>query len=325
MFLVDARDACSPRSRSRAAWPTRWRISGGDISSSRRAAAAPRRSPSRSLKYTELMILERSRGRDQVRQLLAIELDRYLAGRSREEQHERTLANVGDQAYLYYSKGSLVLHAVRDLIGERALNAALHRLLDENREAATATSLDLLRQLRNVSTPAQFALIDEWFEKIVLYDFKVDAAEVTALPNGHFRVVAHVTAAKREAAEDGSEHDVPLDEEIDVALFRAGGIDSANLIATQRVHLRTGTNEIAFVTTEKPLFVVADPDLLRINPSERITSNVWSDRGCAPYARRASGSLLEPETATASVRARPACRGGGSASSPGGSVLCSTW
>jgi len=144
---------------------------------------------------------------------------------------------------------------VRDLIGEDALNLALHRLLDENRDSATATTLDLLRQLRKVSTPAQFALIDEWFEKIALYDFKVDAANVKALPDGRFRVVAHITAAKREAAENGVEHDVPLDESIDVAL------DST----TQRVHMHSGANEITFVTNRKPTFVVADPDLLRID------------------------------------------------------------
>jgi ABC-type transport system involved in multi-copper enzyme maturation permease subunit len=264
MFLVDARDAARPDLVTRrVAHEVAHQWWGYQLEPQSRGGAS---TLTESLaKYTELMVLERSRGRDQVRELLGIELDRYLAGRSGEEQHERTLANVGDQAYLYYSKGALVLHAVRDLIGERALNAALHRLLDQNRDTATATSLDLLRELRNVSTPAQFALIDEWFEKIVLYDFKVDAAEVTPLPNGRFRVVAHVTAAKREAAEDGVERDVPLDEEIDVALFRAGGIDAANLIATQRVHLRTGPNEIAFVTAEKPLFIVADPDLLRID------------------------------------------------------------
>ena len=150
-------------------------------------------------KYTELMMLERLRGRDQVRELLDIELDRYLAGRSREEQRERTLANAGDEPYLYYSKGALVFQAVRDLIGEDALNAALRKLLDENREAAT--TLDLLRQLRNVSTPAQFAIIDEWFEKIVLYELAVDTVDVKPLPGGSFRVGAHVSAAKREAAE----------------------------------------------------------------------------------------------------------------------------
>jgi hypothetical protein len=261
MFLVDARDTARPDLVTRrVAHEVAHQWWGYQLEPQSRGGAL---ALTESLaKYTELMVLERTRGRDQVRELLGIELDRYLAGRSREEQHERTLANVGDQEYIYYSKGALVLHAIRDLIGERALNAALHSLLDENRQTATATTLDLLRELRNVSTPAQFALIDEWFEKIVLYDFRVDAAEVTALPDGRFRVVAQVTAAKREAAADGVEHDVPLDEDIDVAL------DSV----TQRVHMRSGTNSVVFVTSEKPQFVVVDPDILRIDRNR--TDNV---------------------------------------------------
>jgi len=253
-FLVDARDANRPDLVTRrVAHEVAHQWWGYQLEPQSRGGAT---TLTESLaKYTELMVLERLRGRDQVRQLLGIELDRYLAGRSRDEQHERTLANAGDQQYLYYSKGALVFYAVRDLIGEDALNLALHRLLDENRGSATATTLDLLRQLRKVSTPAQFALIDEWFEKIALYDFKVDAADVKALPDGRFRVVAHITAAKREAAENGVEHDVPLDESIDVAL------DST----TQRVHMHSGANEITFVTNRKPTFVVADPDLLRID------------------------------------------------------------
>lgn len=264
MFLVDARDASRPDLVTRrVAHEVAHQWWGYQLEPQSRGGAT---TLTESLaKYTEVMMLERLRGRDQVRELLGIELDRYLAGRSREEQHERTLANAGDQQYLYYSKGALVFHAVRDLIGEVALNSALRRLLDANREAATATTLDLLRQLRSVSTSAQFALIDEWFEKIVLYDLAVDTVNVKPLPDGRFRVVAHVSAAKREAAENGVEHDVPLDESIDVALFRSGGIDAANLIATQRVRMRTGGNEIAFVTSEKPTFVAADPDLLRID------------------------------------------------------------
>jgi ABC-type transport system involved in multi-copper enzyme maturation permease subunit len=264
MFLVDARDANRPDLVTRrVAHEVAHQWWGYQLEPEGRGGAT---TLTESLaKYTELMVLGRLRGRDQVRDVLGIELDRYLAGRSREEQRERTLANAGDQQYIYYSKGALVFHAIRDLIGERALNTALHRLLDANRESPTATTPDLLRELRRVSTPAQFALIDEWLEKIALYDLKVDDAAVTTLGDGRFRVVAHVTAAKREAAEDGTEHDVPLDEDLDVALFRSGGIDSANLIATQRVRMRSGSNEIAFVTAEKPTFVVADPDLLRID------------------------------------------------------------
>jgi ABC-type transport system involved in multi-copper enzyme maturation permease subunit len=113
-------------------------------------------------KYTELLILEQLHGREAVQQLLAYERDRYLAGRAGAEERERPLMTVIDQPYIYYSKGALVFYAIRDLIGERALNTALRRLVTVDH----ATTTDLLAQLRAVSTDAQYARIDAWFHGV---------------------------------------------------------------------------------------------------------------------------------------------------------------
>ena len=219
-------------------------------------------------KYVELMLLERMHGRDHVRQLLTYELDRYLAGRARETLGERTLANVGDAPYLYYSKGALVFYAIRDLIGEAALNQALRGLLADAHGQPTTTAA-LLQHLRAASSDAQYALLDEWLERIVLYDLRIEQAAVTPLPHGRFQVTARIIAAKHEAAADGSEHEVPLDEAIDVALFRAYPEPSPSLvvIATQRRRLHGGANEVTFVVDERPAFISVDPWLLRINRS----------------------------------------------------------
>ncbi|HVT04450.1 MAG TPA: hypothetical protein VHL58_13865 [Thermoanaerobaculia bacterium] len=45
-----------------------------------------------------------------------------------------------------------MMYAIRDLIGEPALNTALRALVAENQGQATATTADLLAQLRKVST-----------------------------------------------------------------------------------------------------------------------------------------------------------------------------
>jgi aminopeptidase N len=207
-------------------------------------------------KYTELMILERLHGREQVRALLEYELDRYLAGRSGEEQRERTLMTARSQPYIYYSKGAIVFYAIRDLIGEASLNNALRRFIGEERGRADATTLDLLRHLRAVSNDAQFALIDKWLQKIVLYDFRVDTASVEPLPGGQFRVSARVIAASYEATPDGAEKEIPLDEMIDVA------VDDK---ALPKQRLRSGANELSFVVKEKPVWFAVDPNILRID------------------------------------------------------------
>jgi aminopeptidase N len=207
-------------------------------------------------KYTELMILEQSHGREQVRALLEYELDRYLAGRSGEEQRERTLMTARSQPYIYYSKGAIVLYAIRDLLGEATLNSALRRFVAEERGEANATTLDLLRHLRAVSNDEQFALIDKWLQKIVLYDFRVDTASVQPLPGGRFRVNARVIAASYEAASDGTEKEIPLDELIDIA------VDDK---ALPKQRLRSGANDLSFVVNETPRWIAVDPNILRID------------------------------------------------------------
>jgi ABC-2 type transport system permease protein len=113
-------------------------------------------------KYAELMVLERMHGREHVARLLDWERDRYLAGRAGDERRERPLVNAGAQPYLYYSKGALVLYAMRDLISEEKLNAAIRRFIEEEDGRPTATTADFLRHVRAVSTATQYAQIERW-------------------------------------------------------------------------------------------------------------------------------------------------------------------
>ncbi len=74
-------------------------------------------------KYAETLVLERLHGAEQVRNLRAVELDRYLSGRVGEE--EPPLFEAGSQPFLFYSKGLLVMSSLRDLLGGEALESAL--------------------------------------------------------------------------------------------------------------------------------------------------------------------------------------------------------
>ena len=196
-------------------------------------------------KYAELVVIERLRSRHQVTQILGYELDRYLKGRSGEEQREQPLVNAGEQPYLYYGKGAITMMAIRDLIGEPALNLALRRLI----ATPSPTTNDLLAQLRAVSNDAQYALIDSWMREIVLYDFEIKSA----VARNHMTTV-RIDAAKLLAAPDGTEHDVPLDEVIEVTLDG----DSSH-----RVRMHSGMNELTF--PGEFVSVEVDPQRLRID------------------------------------------------------------
>ncbi|HYC04318.1 MAG TPA: M1 family aminopeptidase, partial [Azospirillaceae bacterium] len=173
--------------------------------------------------YSALMVMEREYGPHQIRKFLKYELDRYLAGRRGEEIEELPLYRVEGQQYIHYQKGSLVMYALKDYVGEATVNRALARLVRETAYKSNPypTSLDLIRILREEVGPEHQQLVTDLFERIVLFDLKVAGSTVTATPDGKWKVTLEVEAAKREADGKGKETDVPLDMPIDIGVFAA--------------------------------------------------------------------------------------------------------
>lgn len=203
-------------------------------------------------KYAELMILERMRGPGQVRQILGIELDRYLAGRGGGALAESPLYRVtAGEPHLYYGKGALVMYAIRELIGEDAVNRALRGLMKEK----SPTTLELLAHLKRVSSPGHYALLEEWLKEVVLYDLKIADAHVQKRRDGRYDVVVRVSAAKTHTDAAGEEHPVPMNEAIEI------GVDGA----VQQHRLRSGISEITVTVDRPPASVAVDPRVLRID------------------------------------------------------------
>ena len=81
--------------------------------------------------YSALMVMKKEYGDAKMRRFLRYELDRYLLGRGGEQKKELPLSRVENQPYIHYRKGSLVMYALRDYIGEDKLNRALRAYRDE--------------------------------------------------------------------------------------------------------------------------------------------------------------------------------------------------
>jgi aminopeptidase N len=67
--------------------------------------------------YTALMVMEKEYGCKAMRRFLKYERDNYLRGRGQEGIGELPLMRVEDQQYIHYNKGSVVMYALRALIG----------------------------------------------------------------------------------------------------------------------------------------------------------------------------------------------------------------
>jgi ABC-2 type transport system permease protein len=220
-------------------------------------------------KYSELLVLERMHGKEHVRGLLEFELDRYLAGRSREERAEVPLYEVGDQPYIFYAKGALVLYAIRDLIGEEAMNAALRALLLQHGGAAgRPTSLDLIDHLLGAAKERDRGLIEDWMKAIVLYDLRVDSAVAERREDGRYDVAVRVAASRGRFDGSGNESPLGLNEAIEIGVFSARPGDaggSESILYLGKHEMRQGINEISVVVDEPPDRVAVDPYVLRID------------------------------------------------------------
>jgi len=173
--------------------------------------------------YSALMVMKHKYGEEKMQRFLQYELDRYLIGRSTEQKKELPLSRVENQPYIHYRKGSLVMYALQDYIGEDNLNRAIRAFRDETafKGPPYPNTTQLLAHIRAVTPPQLQYVIDDMFDTITLFDNRATAARARLLPDGRYEVTFKVLAKKRRADELGKESDVPLADWIDIGVLDA--------------------------------------------------------------------------------------------------------
>ena len=216
--------------------------------------------------YSALMLMEREYGPHIMRRFLKYELDNYLSSRGGEAIEELPLYRVENQGYIHYRKGSIVMYALKDYMGQEAVDTALRNFVAE---AAYKTdpyprSRDLIRHLRSqATTEEQQALITDMFERITLWDLKVEEATVSARDDGKFDVSIEVSASKFEADGAGAQTEVPLDLPIDIGVFSENPDDvtegDEHVLLLEKHRVQDGEMTFELVVEEEPTHVGIDP------------------------------------------------------------------
>jgi ABC-2 type transport system permease protein len=207
--------------------------------------------------YSALMIMKHAYGPQVMRRFLRYELDRYLSGRSAEKKKELPLLRVEDQGYIHYSKGSLVMYALQDLIGEDAVNQALREIVEAygNHGPPYPTSRVLLAALRR-HTPEQFQYyLTDQFEEITLYENRAVSAQAKKREDGRYEVTLELDTRKFQANALGVEHEVPVHDFIPVGAIDAQG--APLLLETRRLDGPRAT--VTLVTDRLPARAGIDP------------------------------------------------------------------
>ncbi|MFA6957563.1 MAG: M1 family aminopeptidase [Thermoanaerobaculia bacterium] len=171
--------------------------------------------------YSALMVMEKEYGKETMKRFLKFELESYLRGRGSELVAEMPLELVENQGYIHYRKGSLVMYALRDYMGEEALNRALAKFVNDHKfaEPPYPTSRDLLEYIRAEASPELQPVITDLFEKITIYENKATSAKATKRADGKWVVTVEVEAGKYYATSGGKEEPVKIGDLVDIGVL----------------------------------------------------------------------------------------------------------
>ena len=227
--------------------------------------------------YSALMVMEKEYGKAQMQRFLRYELDRYLRDRGSEIIAEMPLMLVENQGYIHYRKGSLVMYALRDYIGEERVNRALAKFIKDHgfKGAPYPTATELVKYFR-AEAPAEYQeVITDLFERITLYDLQTREAKATKRADGKYVVTFTVSSTKLRSDAKGEEKSVPLNEWIDIGVFAQGkkeNLGTPLFVEKRRITKAQETFEI--VVNEKPARAGIDPfnKLIDRNPRDNTKS-----------------------------------------------------
>ena len=214
--------------------------------------------------YSALMVLAQHKTPAAMKRFLKFDLNRYLNGRSFEKKKEVPLALVENQQYIHYAKGSVVMYALQDAMGEDVMNAALKKYVAAVafQQPPYTNSPEFIGYLRRAAPDSLQSYLTDQFERITLFDNRITAASSKKLPDGRYQVDFTVKSAKFYADSLGNQRPAPqATDRLPVAIFPEPGKDKKTvppLLIVKR-HLVAGDNKFSFVVARKPVSVAVDP------------------------------------------------------------------
>ncbi|MBK6265962.1 hypothetical protein JKA74_13045 [Marivirga sp. S37H4] len=205
--------------------------------------------------YTETMIYEQAFGKELTHKALEVEMDSYL--RDRNFKEEMPLFRVGYvDPHIAYSKSAKVFYALKELIGEKALNAILKELLiDFSFPQVPPTVNDFLTILYEKTEEQYHETITDLFKRVVVYDVSVEGVSMSVLPDSTFELNMEVKISKYRQDKNGKTIEYPIHDHIEIAVMSG----DKQVIYLKSHRFERMNNQITIKVGEKPQSVIIDP------------------------------------------------------------------
>ncbi len=203
--------------------------------------------------YAAMGVIEQEYGTEHLARFLGFMRESYLTPRARADV---PLLRASD-SFLAYRKGPFAMYALREYVGQERVDLAWRRLRARHAslEPPFATSLDLYRELRQVTPDSLQYLLGDLFERITFWELETRQASARPAPGGEWQVSLDVVARKVVVDTAGAETDVPMNDLIEIGVFAPAEDGEARgtplYLAMHRI--RTGPQTIT-LTVPRPAY-----------------------------------------------------------------------
>ncbi|MEM1121925.1 MAG: M1 family aminopeptidase, partial [Bacteroidota bacterium] len=228
--------------------------------------------------YTTAKVVEKEKGVAAYRNLLKKHTAKYLELRNRERQTENPLSlATPNQNYIHYSKGTVVLCALSDYLGDEVLNGAIKEYVQKVafQENEYTTSLELVDFIRKATPDSLQYLIKDLLETVTLYENKMLDWTSTKLDNGQYQVKLNFLVSKHRGGKNGARvyeevdqplifqgqsmdeplQSLPLADYLEIGIFG----DNEKELYLKKHQITQIDNELSIIVDELPMFVGIDP------------------------------------------------------------------
>lgn len=224
--------------------------------------------------YSAMMVMKQLYGENAMTKFLKYELRSYLSGRSAEKRGEKSLMDIEQQAYVYYRKGSVVMYALQNYIGEQVFNKAVGKFVRQYKFAGPPyPHIGQWYDTVKANVPANWhPFLDDQLTKITLYDNRALEAKgkMVNAKDSTYEITIKYKSGKFYADTVGNTNEKPLPLNIGVDF---GLLTSNRPTAKEDVILvqRLPVNKTAESTVKikgrgrKPEYAAIDPILMLVD------------------------------------------------------------
>jgi ABC-2 type transport system permease protein len=220
--------------------------------------------------YSALMVMEKEYGKDAMKKFLKYEMDNYLRGRTFESKNEMPLMLVENQQYIHYNKGSVVMYALKDYLGEATLNTAIKAYLDKTKFSGPpyTNSTEFVDYIKKATPDSLQYLVTDMFEKITLNENYVKKLDYKKISDKEYKVSLTVGCAKFYADSTGNLTKAKVNDYVDIGIFSTEKVKNKDVekpLLFTRVKMDAPEKTFEFTVTEKPVSAGIDPYLKLID------------------------------------------------------------